>query len=159
MYIYIYIYQTVTIQKKERLPHAQDIPSGSLVELVEVPVDLQNAERIQKTEREIDGEDREYREGVQLCFKLSIELSTLQNFCSESISPFRGNARNGWSASLASCEARKPPELPAATAVCFDCFNMFQCFRNASGFIKGKNLPSAASSSPGDLLEARMAKA
>ena len=38
--------------------------------------------------------------------------------------PSRGHAsRNGWSASLASWEARKPPELPAANAVWFECFN------------------------------------
>ena len=72
MYIYI---SYCHYSKKERLPHAQDIPSGSLVELVEVPVDLQNVERIQKTEREIDGEDREYREGAQLYFKLSIDVN------------------------------------------------------------------------------------
>ena len=74
----------------------------------------------------------------------------------ESRSPITGPCKQEW----VECEFGKLGGKEAARAARSQCcmVRMFQRFRNASGFIKGKNLPSAGSSSPGDLLEARMAK-
>ena len=74
----------------------------------------------------------------------------------ESRSPTTGPCKQEW----VECEFGKLGGKEAARAARSQCcmVRMFQRFRNASGFIKGKNLPSAGSSSPGDLLEARMAK-
>ena len=74
----------------------------------------------------------------------------------ESRSPITGPCKQEW----VECEFGKLGGKEAARVASsqYCMVRMFQRFRNASGFIKGKNLPSAGSSSPGDLLEARMAK-